>query len=213
MTVSGSNLMRKFVIAALTVVFVAACAPLTETVKLYEDPSGVDTQFTKLLIIDVSSDNTVQRNFENKIVARLGEEGVDAVPSHARLDSSEGLVQDDIDEMASDVGADGILITHIASVDTSAELKKGREDLVSTCRKGDPTDYFLYDRKVLVEPNSVKIAHTVVVITNLYDVASGKRIWTVQSTCFRKESMEAALLDEANAIVGQLRSDELIQGT
>ena len=48
------------------------------------------------------------------------------------------------------------------------------------------------------------------VVTNLYDVASRDRVWTIQSTCFEKASMEVVLLDEAIAIVRQLRIDELI---
>ena len=48
------------------------------------------------------------------------------------------------------------------------------------------------------------------VVTNLYDTASEKRIWTIQSTCFEKSSMAAVLQEEAGAIVRQLRNDELI---
>ena len=77
-------------------------------------------------------------------------------------------------------------------------------------RGGDLVDLFLYDHEFIREPDSVKVAHTVTVVTNLYDVASRDRVWTIQSTCFDKASMEDVLLDEAIAIVRQLQIDELI---
>jgi hypothetical protein len=84
------------------------------------------------------------------------------------------------------------------------------EEILSECRGGDPVDYFLYDHRVLREPDSVHLAHTVVVVTSLYDRSTGNRIWTIQSTCFRKAELSEALVDEAKAIVRQLRFDRLI---
>ena len=107
-------------------------------------------------------------------------------------------------------GSDGILITHIVSIETTAETREGRSEVVAECRGGDPGDYFLYDYEELKEPDSVKIAHTVVAVTNLYDVASNKRVWSIQSTCFEKASMGEVLMEEANAITRQLQLDKLI---
>jgi hypothetical protein len=56
----------------------------------------------------------------------------------------------------------------------------------------------------------VKIAHTVVAVSNLYDVSDGERVWTIQSTCFEKASMDEVLQEEAKAIVRQLQIDNLV---
>lgn len=188
----------------------AACAPQTEVLKLYDDPARTSKTYKRLLVVDVSSDHGQQRQFESDVVRKLLAEQVDAVPSYTHLDASKGLLQDEIDRVGAELGADGILVTHIASVDTKVQQVDGRENLESTCRSGDPVDYFLYDHKMIREPDSVKVAHTVIVITNLYDAESRDRIWTIQSTCFDKSSMSETLLEEANAIVRQLRIDELI---
>lgn len=194
----------------VVVFFVGGCAPQAEVVKLYEDPTRAAISYKRLLVVDLSSEHNQQQQFENEIASQLRKERVDVVPSYTRLDASNGLLQDDINRLSDEVGADGILVTHIASVDTSVDMEKGREDLKSTCRRGDPVDYFLYDHKVLREPDSVKVAHTVIVITNLYDARSHDRIWTIQSTCFEKASIAETLFDEAEAIVRQLRIDGLI---
>jgi hypothetical protein len=54
------------------------------------------------------------------------------------------------------------------------------------------------------------VAHTVAVISNLYDGNSHERVWSIQSTCFEKASMPEVVREEAIAITRQLRLDELI---
>jgi hypothetical protein len=204
------SIVRMLGLVSVAATLAGGCAPQAEVVKLYDDPARVAKTYTRLLVVDISSDHSQQQSFENEIVLKLQRKQVDAIPSYTYLDASDGLLQDDINRVAEAVGADGVLVTHIVSVDISIDRVEGRREIESTCRGGDPVDYFLYDHKVISEPDSVKLAHTVIVISNLYDVGSQDRVWTIQSTCFEKTSMPAVLLDEANAIVRQLRVDQLI---
>ena len=201
---------RMLGLVSIAATIAGGCVPQAEVVKLYDDPGRTSKTYKRLLVVDISSDHSQQQRFESEIVQQLRREQVDAIPSYTHLDASDGLLQDDINRVAEAVGADGILVTHIASVDTSIDIVEGRHEIESTCRGGKPVDYFLYDHKVIREPDSVKLAHTVIVITNLYDAGSQDRVWTIQSTCFEKTSMSAVLRDEANAIVRQLRIDQLI---
>ncbi|MGB5491481.1 MAG: hypothetical protein WBM76_11710 [Woeseiaceae bacterium] len=204
------NVVRVLGLISIAAVFAGSCAPQTEVVKLYDDQARAAKTYKRLLVVAISSDYRHQRQFESEIVQRLRQMQVDATPSYTDLDASSGLLQNDIDRVGEAAGADGILVTHVASVDTSISMLEGRADIESTCRGGDPVDYFLYDHKIVREPDSVKVAHTVVVITNMYDAGSRNRVWTIQSTCFEKTSMSDVLVEEANAIVRQLRIDQLI---
>lgn len=201
---------RTFVLVAIGIVCATSCAPQTQVVKLYDNPTRPGHTYKRLLVVDVSRSQDQIVDFENEIVARLKQEHVDGIPSYTVIEASEGVLQKDINRASDEAGADAILITHIASVDTEIELEEGRDEMKFECRGGNPVDYFLYDHEILSAPDSVKFAHTVVVITNLYDASSHERIWTIQSTCFEKATMEEVLLDEANAIVRQLRIDRLI---
>jgi hypothetical protein len=206
--------MRNFPSLALVAVFAVAlasgCARQTEVVKLYDEPGRGAKTYQRLLVINVSSSRSEQQQFENEIARHLRQSGVAAISGYTKFDSSTGLLQEDIDRVSEEVGADGVLISHFVSVDTEMGTDKGREEIISTCRRGDPLQHFVYDHKVLKEPDSVKLAHTVIVVTNLYDVIGQNRIWTIQSTCFEKSSMAEAINDEARAIAQQLRVDKLI---
>ena len=204
------SIVRMLGLVSIAAIVAGSCAPQTEVVKMYDDPARASKTYERLLVVAISSDYNQQQRFENEIVQRLRREQVDATPGHTHFNTSDGLLQEDIDRAATAVGADGILITHVVSVESSIEMVEGRVEIESTCRGGDPVDFFLYDHKVVREPDSVKLAHTVIVITNLYDAGSQDRVWTIQSTCFEKTSMSAVLLEEAKAIVRQLRIDQLI---
>lgn len=200
------QLLSLLVIGALA----AACAQQPEVIKLYEKPTGKRADYERLFVVAVTGDASQRVTLEQQILARLREHGVEGVASHKVLDRSDTLLQENLDRAVADAGADGLLISHIASVETAIEREQGREEILSTCRGGDPIDFFLYDHRTIKAPDSLRMAHTVVVISNFHDVATGERVWTIQSTCFRKANLDEALLEESSAIVRQLEIDGLI---
>jgi len=201
---------RCILIAAL-VFLLCACARQTELLKLYEDSSIGERQYERIFVVGIAGDSETRRRLEDLISEDLGRAGVDAVSAYTITGTKTVLLQDEIDAAARKSGSDAIIITHIVSVDTRAERQAGRSDIVAECRRGDPADYFLYDYKELKEPDTVRLAHTVVAVTNLYETAEGRRMWTIQSTCFKKETMNEALIAEAEAITRQLQIDNLIR--
>lgn len=198
-------------IAAVCIVAIS-CAPQTKIVKLYDSRTDSQVAYSRFLVVAISSDYEQRNELENRIVSNLRREGVTAVPGYSAITRSDsgGVLQEEINSASDRTGSDAILITHVASVDSQFKVEEGREELMSECRGGDPLDYFLYDHSMLKEPDTVKVAHTVVVITSAYDAKTRQRLWTIQSTCFEKSSMAEVLIDEASAIVNQLRIDELI---
>ena len=189
----------------------AACAPQTEIVKLY-DAGGTDNRpYERLLVVAITADSDSRRQLEDMISTQLQQAGVASVSAHTRTGAKTVLKQQEVNEAARESGADAILITHIVSTDVQAEKQEGRTNFRAECRGGgDPADYFLYDYDELKEPDTVRVAHTVVAVTNLYDAADRRRLWTIQSTCFDKETMDEVLLEEAAAIARQLHADRLI---
>jgi hypothetical protein len=204
------NFLRFTLIAVFVIALASSCARQVDVVKLYDEPDRGAKTYQRLLIINVSSGRSQQQEFEDEIARNLRRSGIAAIPSYTKLDASNGLLQADIDRVSDEVGADGVLISHFVGVDTELSKAQGREEIISTCRRGDPLHHFLYDHKVLTEPDSIKLAHTVIVVTSLYDAVGQNRVWTIQSTCFDKSSMAEALLDEARAITRQLSIDQLI---
>jgi len=198
-------------IAGLAMAFaMAGCATPTEVIKLHHDKTQPGAPYDKLLVVSLATDTEARRRLEDLLTNDLAGAGIDAVSAYTIKGLTPSVMQQDIDDAAAEVSADAILITHIVSVDQEVEFEEGRTEVLFECRGGDAADYFLYDRKELKLPDDIKVAHTVVAVTNLYSSVDGARIWTIQSTCFDKSSMDEVLQDEATAIVRQLRHDRLI---
>jgi hypothetical protein len=197
-------------VIALALTFAPGCARQAEVVKIYDKTGDSVNVYKRLLVVDVSSDPNRQQIFEDEIVDQLRDKHVEGVVAHTKLRFEGGVPQKKITAYGNAVGADGILVTRFVSVESTVVVEEGRTEIRSSCRRGSLVDYFLYDHDVIREPDSVRSAYEVVVVSSLYDVATRKRVWSIQSTCFDKSSMLEVLLDEARVIVEQLRIDELI---
>jgi len=197
-------------LSVMITLVIAACVPQTEVVKLYDNSARASQTYERLLVISVVGDIGTRRRLEELISGHLETANVTAIAGYTETGLKTEMLQDEIDAAARNANADAILITHIVSVDTRLDIDTGRTDILSECRGGDPVDYFLYDHRELKEPDTVKIAHTVVAVSNLYDASDGERLWTIQSTCFEKASMDEVLQEEAKAIVRQLQIDKLV---
>lgn len=197
-------------LSAMTLFVLAACVPQTEVIKLYDNSDRVSQKYERLLVVSVVGDIGTRRRPEELISGHLEAANVAAIAAYTETGLRTEMLQDEIDAAARHTDADAILITHIVSVDTRVDVDPGRTHIFSECRGGDPIDFFLYDYRELKVPDSVKIAHTVVAVSSLYDASDGERLWTIQSTCFEKASMDEVLQEEAKAIVRQLQIDNLI---
>lgn len=191
-------------------ILLAACATPVKTDRLITAGQPVDGPFERLLVIDVASDRSFRHDFEDAIVTRLVQSGADAIKGHRVLTDTTDLKHQALVRLAEANGADGILVTQLLSLETSVEKTEGREDIIRTCRKGSPVDYFLYDSVVVKEPDSAKLSLTAVVVSRLYTLTSAEPVWAIQSTCFKKDSVADVVIEEATAIVRQLRFDGMI---
>ncbi len=84
----------------LAAVMIAACAPSTEIVKLYDNQAVIQHRYEHLLVIAISNDFDQRHALEDQIVARLRGDGTHALPSYTVLGGSESILQDDINEAA-----------------------------------------------------------------------------------------------------------------
>lgn len=206
-----SNRPGATIVAVLILIVAGACAgPRTSIVKLHQDADAGTGPYGRLLVIGVATGPDHRRLMEDLLTERLAGQDVAATAGYTQLGTSPVLLQEEVDAAAAATHSDAILIAHLVSVSEEAEIVEGRTDVKSECRGGNLIDYFLYDHKEIREPDSVRFAREVIIVTNLYDARTGARIWTIQSTCFEKSAFEAILDQEARAIVQQLRRDRLI---
>ena len=60
------------------------------------------------------------------------------------------------------------------------------------------------------EPENVTVSSNVVLITELYDASAEKKVWSVESSSFDRESIAQIVDGAAESIVNALRRDSLV---
>lgn len=191
--------------------FVGACVTPTRVQKLHDETGQLEAPLDRILVIGVAGQASLRSAFENTVVADLADSGVTAYASHLTMPAGESIGRKQILEAVAAVASDAVLVIRLTDIDTDYRQTEGRVDIKATCRRGDdPHDYFLYDYEELKEPDSIELAQTVVLTSDLYLSDTGARIWAIQSTCFNKATMDEALREQSFAIVAELRRDHAI---
>lgn len=186
------------------------CAQQTEVIRIHEDADLQGRSFSRFVVAEMSPSGVDRRQFEHIVAAALRAESVAAVARTADQADAARLTREALQEAARSADAEVVLLTRIASVETETTMREGKVEVLAECRQGDIYDPFLYDYDEIRSPDTIEISHTVTVIASLYDPGDGRRLWTIQSTCFDRQSREEFMIEEAQTIVRHLRRDGLL---
>jgi hypothetical protein len=173
-------------------------AAADEVVKTFQDPTFT-TQVAKVLVVGVHEDFGVRGQFENTVARTLRSVGTAGEASLYSLSSAAELNADALVAAARKARADAVMVTRVVDVKT--------ENPGATTSF---TEYFQAYSKY-ADPMPVTTAYTVRVRTDLYLVATEKRVWAVESTAFEKQNLFGVIDGIAKALTTQLRKDGLIK--
>ena len=201
---AGMQPIRLLELLALMAI-VSACASRTEIIDLYENENYAGQNYQRVLVADISGTINDREEFEKLLAAAIREEGSDAVASYTVIGFKSPVNAESISTAIERSGADAVLVTHMASVDSEPTLREGRVDVQQKCRQGDLVHSFLYDYPEIKTPDEVGISHTAKVIANLYDARDSERVWAVQSTCFDRDNWAEVVVDQTNGIAEYLQ--------
>ncbi|MGI9259302.1 MAG: hypothetical protein ACR2QQ_10730 [Gammaproteobacteria bacterium] len=199
------------IFASLTL-FVSGCASNDSIVKIYEDPGFDEGPFDHVLVVGAYNDIIIRRQGENALAAVISATGSDATPSLAVMEAASGLDRNSVVAAAGRVGADAVLVARVLDVETSIVETDGRSTTVAQRRDDIPlVDFFRYDYETYADPMTYSAVRTVILSSDLYDVDTEARIWSVESTSFEKESTSEIIDGASRQIAAQLRADGLIR--
>jgi hypothetical protein len=178
----------------------AGCAPTQQVTSVYENPLLADRAFAKILVVGAHPNVDRRRRFEDDVVRSFANMNVGAVSVLGARGGDQTLNREVVVAAARDTASDAVLITRVL------EVREG-QPTGSAARGNDQqlTGFFNeYARET--DPMTATSVRTVLVASDLYDVASEARVWSAQSTAFEKSSVDAAITDVANAVTGTLRA-------
>jgi hypothetical protein len=179
-------------ILALAIVFslgAAGCSS-TKLVNQWENPQYSPARFTRILVIGVSREPGLRRNFEDQFVAKLRENGVDAGPSYGVIPEDGPVDEARLQAAVRQAGADGVLMTRLVRVERKTEVTPGYYS-------PGPAGFGFYPWYSAgwagyYEPPRVYQYDVYISETSLYDVRQNQLVWsgTVQTTAPRDLNKE-----------------------
>ena len=186
---------------------IAGSAAAQSVTSVYQSPPLSGSAYAKILVVGMHADAGRRRRFEDDAVSAFAAQGVGAVSTLATRGGDVQLNRDILVVAARDTGSDAVLITRLLEVQGRAEAQEDRAAVDGERRDDQPLAVFFRDEYPKYrDPMTVVTTRTVIVVSDLYDVASEKRVWSGQSTTFAKDDVDAAIEGVARAVTRTLRA-------
>lgn len=167
----------------LAVVLVAAaCVTGCATNRLLDqqaNPEYVGKPFKRILVVAVSNENVLGRIYEDRMVALLGQRGVQGIPGYSALGTDGAVDEATLRAVIAKTGADGMLITRATGVD-QATVTSGPQ--IATVGIGWGGGFYGYYagvwKSVYVPAQTQNVGAPVTTSeTRLFDARSGTLAW------------------------------------
>lgn len=201
----------RFIAMAWVASLICACSSTATSIDRVARAAELpNAPYSNLLVIGVAPKAANSRRFEDALAAELTNDRTQARPNH-REGSVESLSDTIVREAASSMGADAVLITSLKHVSSDVSVRSERIEVDRERKDENLIDFFRYDYKEYTTPASIDLSYNVVLVTDLYDVDSGKKVYFVESSTMDAETAFEIILAESTAIARRLREDGIVR--
>ena len=202
-------------IASILVIAATVVACAGKTSQTYVDRVArakelPNAPYSNILIVAIAERGATAREFEEVLAGELTDMGVNAIGYHraaSRADVKEEIVR----QLAAEQGADAIVFVTGSLVGAQREVTGSRTDLQPQVKGGGLVDFFRYDYKEAKTPAKTDYRVNVQFTSDMFDVASEERIYTVESRTEFAETTSEIIVNEAQELAKRLRKDRLVR--
>jgi hypothetical protein len=186
-------------------------APPETTVKrVLMAPDLPNAPYDTIVIVAATPDRESDRMIEEGLRQELGKRRVEAV-SFVRRSSATQPSEDAVRALVGEIGADAVLVVSGRLDSVDIERHGERVDVEPQVRGGSLLDFFRYDYKEITSAAYDDVAIDVRFVSDLYDVDTERRVYSVESATARGLTSYDVVMGEAGAIVRRLAKDGLIR--
>ena len=166
--------------------------------------------YKRVLIVGTAARASLAREFEEVLAKELTNGDTYAFGYH-RAASRADVTEEVVRSLTELQDADAILVVTSRLVNAEREVKEERTDVQAQVKGGNLVDFFRYDYKELTSPPSADYRVNVQVQTDMFDVETEERVYTVESRTDFAEATSEIILGEARELAKRLRKDKLVR--
>ena len=166
--------------------------------------------YRRVLVVATAARAASAREFEEVLAKELTDKNTYVFGYH-RAASRADVKEDVIRSLADQQQADAILFVTARLVNAERQVTDEWTDVEARVKGGSLVDFFRYDYKEFTSPPSADYRVNIQVQSDLFDAATEKRIYTVESRTDFAETTSEIILGEARQLAQRLRKDKLVR--
>ena len=209
------NLQRRTAVAAILTIAALLVACTGPTAHTHVDRVArakvlPNAPYSDILIVAITARGATAREFDEVLAAELTGKRVNAIGYHraaSRADVKEEVVR----QLAADLGSDAIIFVTGSLVSAQREVTGSRTDVQAQVKGGGLVDFFRYDYTEAKTPAKTDYRVNVQFTTDMFDVESEERIYTVESRTEFAETTSEIIINEARELAKRLRKDKMVR--
>lgn len=208
-----AKIYRTLLVVAATLA-AAGCetSPVPETTvnRVLIAPELPNAPYGTILIVGATPDRESDRMIEEGLRQELGKRDVEPI-SFVRRSTATQPSEDAVRALVEETGAGAVLVVTGRLEGVEIARRDERVEVDPQVRGGSLLDFFRYDYKETTNPAYDDVAIDVRFVSDLYDVETGLRVYSVESATARGLTSYDVVIGEARAIARRLAKDGLIR--
>ena len=199
---------------ALLVAGVAACnkSPSSTTIQgTWKNPEYDGPALSKLFVVGVARKQANRELYETAMAEAVRQQGAEAEASFVAVGNSKRLTKSQGRAAIEAGNFDGIIFTHVLSVEDRLEYQEGKTTYAPTSN----VDLYMmdYDQRyeTINEPGYYETKTTYNIETIVYEAATGKKLWWAVSETVQPESIDQSIRELADATAKRMKDEGVIR--
>lgn len=179
-------------------------------VSQWSNPAYGAPSFARVLVIGVTDQTSIRRNFEDRLTAELKKAGVSAVPSYRHIPEDGKVAEPRLKEAVKKTDADGVIISRLLRTEQRTEVTPGYYDPYP-----GPGLYGWYSSawyRAYYTPPRVYSYPVYFSETTLHDVEKNEVIWSGTIRTVDPENADEAIDDYVQTVIEALKQQSIIRG-
>jgi len=193
------------VVTLLACLLITSCASTKITDSWVKE--GEEKAFQHPMIIAISDSQQTRQIYEKHFVSELKKNNVVSTASYTLISSKQKLNRETVVNAIKGTEIDSVLVTYLVLADSKI---MAHESPVNMGYSGNVEDLKVSD--TLISSRGRSNSTEVVGLKNdLYDVASKKMIWSIQTKTVGPESIDQVVTEVTDLLINQMFSDGLLK--
>jgi hypothetical protein len=201
---------RILVIVAMAFAATLVACASTSLDGVWIDPEYAAEGMDNFMIVAIAENPGNRRLYETQMTQKLESKKVRALPSYTVVADGANISEEALQPVLKQNEVDAIVVTRVLSVDTSQDYVPGSTYVVPNSYYGGFYGYYSRSYAVVSEPGYYTENTTVLLETNVYDVANSKLIWSGVSRTYNPTNTSSAINEITSLIVDSMNKDGLL---